>query len=316
MTKNIIVHHNDLDGCVSAAMLVRQILQKKDETYTLVPVMYLGNKDHHKRMLDDLIVSHFSGPESTVKNKVFVLDFPWHPMANVWIDHHKTSMSSAPENARKYLLPQLDSAAEAVAIYLSDNDPNYVESVNTTWALSWTGKIDSAKYESSDEYYNCDNPWLILRLLTDHDKQAHRTARIAELLAHNDMDAQKVVDIIGGTRKTVEKFQSDIKATEQAIVVNGSVGLIITRHRNDFPRYAEYICRPDINLSIRVTNLEGKREVRVGKNPWAPKNNIDIGAIMAEVCPGNGGGHPGVGGAIVDESEYHSVIDRILERVS
>lgn len=278
--------------------------------------MYLGNKDHHKKMLDDLIMSHLNEPKDRVEHKIFVLDFPWHPMADIWIDHHRTNALNVPESKRKYLLTQLDSAAEAVAVYLTDTDKSYTESVNTTWALSWVGRIDSAKYSSAIEYYNCDNPWLILRLLTDYDKQAHRTARIAELLAHNDMDAQRVVDIIGGTKKIVDKFQSDIRSTEPAIVVSGSVGLIITRHRNDFPRFAEYICRPDIKFSIRVTNLDGGREIRVGKNPWHPKNDIDIGAIMAEICPNNGGGHPGVGGAIVEEDEYQGVIDRILERIS
>jgi nanoRNase/pAp phosphatase (c-di-AMP/oligoRNAs hydrolase) len=197
-------------------------------------------------------------------------------------------------------------------VYLHDTYAEYVESVNATWALEWAGKIDSARYSSPEEYFKCDNPWLVLRLLTDHDKQAHRTSRIAELLAANDMDAEIVVDIMGGAVKAIEKFQADIGLVKSAIVENNGVGIIITKHRNDFPRYSEYIMRPDINFSIRVTNTEhGKREIRVGCNIWKPKTNINIGKIMNDLFPNNGGGHPGIGGAIVEENEYDSALDKI-----
>ena len=305
--KNIIVTHNDLDGAVSASMIIRE-LTKYNGLYSIVPVMYLGNRTYHTEMLDTLIKSHFS----STGNKVFVVDFPWHPLADVWIDHHKTSERHSPPEARKYLLPMLSSAAEATTIYLGDADPDYVESVNSTWAIEWAGKIDSAKYESPDEYFKCANPWLVLRLFTDHDKQAHKTARIAELLAHHDFDADIVVDIIGGAQKAIEKFQHDINLVGPAIVENGGVGIIVTRHRNDFPRYAEYIVRPDIDFSIRVTNTErDKREIRVGHNIWKPKSNKDIGRIMADLFPDSGGGHPGVGGAIVEENEYSDSLDKI-----
>lgn len=311
--KNIIVHHNDLDGCVSAALLVRELIQQ-GEIYSLVPVMYLGNQERHREMLESLIKSHFT---TGMDHKVFILDFPWHPLADVWIDHHGSSMEHAPREAMKYLIPQLDSAAEAVAIYLQDTCDDYQESLNTTWAISWTGKIDSAKYDGISEYYNCNNPWLVLRLFTDHDKQAHRTARIAELLAQYDLDAQIVVDIIGGADKAIEKFQSDIKSVERAIVENHGVGIIITRHRNDFPRYSEYIMRPDIKYSIRVTNAEHGREIKVGRNIWHPKmdSTKDIGRIMADLFPDNGGGHAGIGGAIVSEPLYEDALNKIWEKL-
>lgn len=318
--KHIIVFHNDFDGVVSAALLLNFINQQYDfPQYSLIPVMYFGSDRTHNDMLKNIIESKFN-KFAKDGNKVYVLDFPYHPIADIWIDHHKTNdLDSIPDAQKMFFRPFQRACAEIIPFFCIHENKEYRESIAESAAIGWASKIDSAGYKTKDEYYDCSSAWMQMRLFIEDGKKDQKSARIVELIVNHKFDANKVVDILGGVNGVVFKFKERINKTKGAIVVNGNIGLIITKNKNDYPRYSEFIVRPDIEYSIRVTNSneENVKRISVGINPWIKfdRQMINIGGTLREIFGSRSGGHPTVGGAMCKEDDLQERLDVLFVKL-
>ena len=311
--KHVIIHHNDFDGVISAAILLNGVLASGD-SYSLVPVMYIGNDSIHDNMLSNLARSKMS---DTDENTVYIVDFLYNKICDVWIDHHRNNDGpDVPESAKEFFNPRSKSAASVVMEYIMKNVEKTHASLNMVEAVKWADIIDSASYKSLDEYIEASSPWLQLRLLIEDYKKDHISARIVELLCNYGFDAGLVVEIIGGINPIMQAFRKKVDSVKGALVVSdGGIGHIITPHQNDFPRYSEFYVRPDIKYSIRSFEVDkkGTRKVSVGFNNWGGfENKINIGKTLKDIFPTGAGGHFDVGAAFCDESEVHENINKIV----
>src|SRR5271155_4749866 len=83
-----IYFHNDFDGRASAAVMLAFLRSRGDDIEHFIPVKYdiipVGTK---KQWLDDKFLEKnklFRGKH----NPAIIVDFPYHPQAAFWFDHH------------------------------------------------------------------------------------------------------------------------------------------------------------------------------------------------------------------------------------
>lgn len=305
--KHRIVHlffHDDIDGIVSAAMIMSAFFT--NHVYRLYPVKSSIRGDKFNSLID--------GMEIVDDDVVIIVDYQYHERANIWVDHHFNSdLGNNEVGAGKIFYNSKAKSAARIIYNWFESDPLLKGMVNQH-IVDIVDMIDSAGYSSVDYIFSSNEPLMMLKAYLERLSifVDSTYCRIVELIHHYDFNIEKVLFAIGIDAKIVSDLKNSAKTIEKVMIINGAMSVTDMNRLYAYPRYAEYLVKPDLVYSIRVVHLGGDRvHMDVGFNKWQGRScSTDIGKLLGSLdYPFSGGGHPTVGGAIIRESDCERFID-------
>jgi len=278
----LIVHHDDFDGVASAAVLAGFYSHQSVKEFRFVPVQH----DLREVWLKPELPYRRKSTE-----KMAILDFPYHPTADIWFDHHDTTFHSQ-EYHDHYLARtdlscwESDAPSCASLIYhrlwrLQPSLDRYAE------LAAAADMIDQARYPSPEAYFKAEDPAIAINHgypeLTDgqktelagwlmrgtlHQARANMEPVIRVALARNDEALAQVLPRV--------ELQGPVAVMDLA-----DTGL-------PFLRYAPYMAFPQAKYALTLYKRGEGLAISLGKNPWLTFPHVDLGAIARRE---GGGGH-------------------------
>ncbi len=312
-----IYFHNDFDGRASAAVMLAFLRSRGDEIEHFTPVDF----DLQKAWLDERFFEKhkfFKGK----RNPAIVVDFPYHPKAAWWFDHHETPFKKEswrkdfkPDKFRRYE-PKYWSACHFVVVALHEGF-GWKPPKHFTELVKWLDIIDGARYKSVKQT-------LIIKdagVQVDHfiDKTAHDTPGAKWMVEQLSKRPVKEIARLPKIRKVVAAEQKEITKSlawyRKNMKLIGTVSFIDNLH-NPWRtlRYASYYLYPKAKYAVRFERKGVLYHIGVGMNPWGGfKKAINIGGLLKKY---GGGGHAGAGAVDFDlrrdaEKATEEIIDAL-----
>ena len=294
---HIYFHAPCFDGAVSCALAWALLEERGWEIEQLIPINYDVRKQWLKTSL----------PRSSA-----VVDFPYHPSAVFWVDHHNTTFlntraeRSFQRRASADLVfdPRADSCAQLLWEYAGQDFRRKYRLLEP--AVEWARIIDAARYRSVKQAVEGRAAALRINLsLTGADEQ-YTTTLVRLLREHSLSEVAALPEI----KERVEKIRAKQKAGTALIkrcthltpdglaVFNVSTNGVIVN------RYAPYYAFPKARYSVGAVQTPGKTTITAMRNPWRHFQSVALGRIFEKV---GGGGHERVGAAIIPPEKQHSV---------
>jgi hypothetical protein len=176
--------------------------------------------------------------------------------------------------------------------------------------------IDQASYRNVHQIFNDTSPLMILRAYIERVFPSEMMfSRIVEMIAKTHFDFRKAIYQLKLDENVINILRKEAEKTGKFMTVSGNFSVISQKRVNQYPRYSEFYIRPETKYSVRITSTGNKRMyLQIGYNKWSKSpNEINIGKMLSKI---NyliaGGGHFGVGGGILNESDT----DRLLDDLS
>lgn len=293
-----IYFHNDFDGRASAAVLLAFLRERGDRIAHYVSV----NFDSMPQWLDEKFFKKhklFTGK----RNPAIVVDFPYHPKAAWWFDHHLTAFKKAPWQKKfrpdkfHHHDPSYASACHLVMASLQKSfgwsPPRHIREL-----AKWLDVIDGAGYTSARQTILMKEPALqannFIESRTDSKKITLWTIRfLSQKSIEKYADAPIVKESMQGIRRktavAVKFYKKNINILGKVMFVDlASVDLGEAGH------YAPYYLYPRFVYLVRFRQKQNFFHIGVSANPWRrSENKIHIGELLRKY---GGGGHKNVGG--------------------
>lgn len=241
-----------------------------------------------------------------------VVDFLYHPQAEVWVDHHSTTFLSPQVRAeyedRKSLWISYDSGADSCARVLWTNFSSWFDLKRTHYQemVLWADKIDSARYSDVHEAILGDSPALSINrsLITGSDakfcnflirslrrKNLAHVAQLPEVRIRSE-EARSLME------EGLKRFPAHAHLEYRDIVV-----FDLDVSPNDIvSRYASFYFFPDARYSIGVTRRRENAKITAMRNPWFQFESVPLGTIFQRY---GGGGHQRVASVVLPQSELN-----------
>ena len=254
-----------------------------------------------------------------------VVDFLYHPGADVWADHHLTTFLS--EEARMDFEtrrnPNLmyDNAATSCAILLWRHWGHSLQGRKECYKelVHWADLIDSARYESVEQAIALESPALQINLALGISRDEHfskklvgwfRSRTLAEIAALPDVRSA-FLEGLSLQEQGLRKLKNSIRLTDDAIAVFDvdATGVQVNR-------YAPFYFYPDARYSAGVIRGPDEAKITAMRNPWLEFPSAPLGEICAAL---GGGGHQRVGSIALrggETSEAGFKLNKLLEQIS
>jgi hypothetical protein len=256
-----------------------------------------------------------------------IVDFPYHPNANFWADHHQTSLltknaalSFQTRRDKAALLFDPDAPSCAWLLYrhlrrFLQHRPHFEEMVE------WATKIDSANYASLQEALEGDAPAMrISRALSKKDAPEYLQWLLQALREHDlsyvarsDEVRRRERPAPLHTKKDLEQFNPVFHEEPGEIAV---LELTVKDDQYEISRYVPYIYDPNARYSIAIVRTPERITVRAMRNPWRNFRSIALGRAFAKE---GGGGHQRIGTAhfaLHENDRVKSVVKSLLSQMS
>lgn len=289
-----IAFHADIDGIFCAALTLRQC----GKNYRLYPLLSSSRGEKFQGLVNSMNLQK--------DDKLYVMDFEYHPRADLWVDHHNNmSMGAAPINNNKTAYDP--SSASAFSLLASHHDAKDCAGV-----VEIVNMIDMAQYPSVKFIFTDDSPAMIIRAYLERAFPSDMLfSRIAEAVASLDFDLDAVISRFHFTDECVTKLRQDANKAKEFMEIYGNFSLVRQRRTSQFPRYSEAFVKPEVKYNVRISSLtKGKWHLQVGYNVWSEENNdINIGKFLSKLDYIRGGGHFHVGGGLLFDSDVEKFID-------
>lgn len=296
-----IYFHNDFDGRAAAAVMLAFLRSRGDDIEHYVPVKYD-------------IIPKWRDEKFMEKNKLFrgkhnpaiVVDFPFHPQAAFWFDHHLTPFRKPgwekkfkPDRARCYD-DSYRSACHLVYDSLRDGF-GWKSPAHLRELVKWLDIIDFANYKSAKQTIEMKEPAIQAGVFIEQtsDDFATTVATVKFLAEKSISDFVKQPQI----QKTILKLKRDMAASirfkKKNIKIFGrTMVLDLTGDpTDDLAYFGQYYLYPKMMYCVRFHPFPGKPtlfHLNVGANPWRRRENKkNIGELLKKY---GGGGHKDVGG--------------------
>lgn len=309
-------HAPCFDGIVSAVLLHEFLSHQERHDIVLHTVNYHLNA---------------TWAAGTLEGPAAVVDFLYHPDAQIWFDHHRTSFEPA-ELKHDYLQRQ-----DPLVVY----EPAYPSCSLLIWErLNQSGllnrhaenvhvadRIDSARYASPEEAVFSDAPAMrinaSLAIGEPEELEEYSKRLVRELLDHDLQDVADSVEVaerfgrfknlrdLGFQRFGDPKDPDYARLTSDGIFVfhvDGSDALI--------SRYAPFTVAPRALYSVGLVRTSSGSKITAMRNPWLDFESIPLGDIFFQVFSGKGGGHQRVASTRlgqVDHETGEEHLQRVLE---
>lgn len=265
--------HRDYDGLVAAAMVASCL----PEAPAFLPLDFSDNR---------------AWPVSLLAEHTAILDFPYHPRAALWVDHHDTAFVD--EALARSFVPGpfhvLDpEAASCPEVLLRQPWFRPIRPMRNLrdW-VRWSRVIDGAQYASPAEANDLDNPHLLLAAAIPATRDDARVAEIATAVGRLD-----VTDVV--RHPSVAGVASAIRELDRALIAAVSapgarVGDVVMVDQSDtvlpYRRYVPYAVHPSARFAVGIYRTSSSVIVSVGENPWNRRDEVHLG----ELCRAWGGG--------------------------
>lgn len=300
--------HNDFDGIASAAVLLSFFESHGDRVKNFVPLNFDVKPTWASRT--------FARPAA-------LLDFPYHPRATWWFDHHddpfmlpawKREFRPSPERQYKSNYP---SCCGMVLDHLENTfgfkPPRHIRALAKRLDV-----IDSAAYPSARAAQDMRVPSQQIHYFIEEKMQGPDPEWIVRLLSKVSL---REVAAHPRIRAGVKKINAELRRTRtlyrEHIERYGAVGVLDLRGVAGRRVFLPYVLYPKLKYVLFVKPLaKGMIDISFGANPWVrhPKD-IAIGVFMKREF--GGGGHPMVGGAeFTDEQSFARAKARIIKKFS
>lgn len=254
-----------------------------------------------------------------------IVDFLYHPQAQFWADHHRTSFltDDAKEDfaLRKHQFRLFfDARANSCASLVFRNlrqflrhKPHFKEMV------TWAEKIDSAKYSSVDEAILGEAPALrIARTLSAEDESGPDYARFLLLqLRDHDLSHVAALDEVKSRESRIRhSILNGLKSVKTKLrLEKGDIAVFDARPKPDqlISRYAPYYFEREARYSIAVVRSDVGIRITAMRNPWRKFRSIPLGRAFAKF---GGGGHERVGAVQLPADRRNHVRDVVNSLLS
>lgn len=289
-----LITRGDLDGLTSAVF----VTQKED----IDEIVFA----HPKDMQDGLV---------EVRQGDVVSNLPYHPMCELWFDHHESEEDAAQVAHFRGRYGVAPSAARLVYEYYKDPAlDRYGE------MLAETDRVDSARLAVEDVIH--PERWVLLSYTLDprsglgQFKQyfltlldAAKTQHIEEILEVPEVKTQ-----VNRWLAEQERFE---EATREHTYLDRSVIVTDFRELDTRPvgnRFLVYTMYPHGNVQVLVFWGKGKKNVvvAVGHSIFNRTSKVHVGKLLAEY---GGGGLRGAGTCQLPIGEADQRISEIIKRI-
>jgi hypothetical protein len=288
--------HNDFDGRAAAAVMLSFLRSRGDDIEHFTPLDYYLFDDYLK---ENFFTAHklFKGK----RNPAIVVDFPFHPKAAWWFDHHgapcrkKSWLKKFKQTEQWHHDPQYASCCKQVAEVLKKQfgwkPPKFFEET-----IRWGDILDGAKYASARQTIELKEPALQVAVFFDRRGDDPITWKtFTELLAEQPLvTIARRADVRALVRKAKKEIIAATAYVRKNLLVYDRVGYIfLPSWAFSKPRFIPFVLRPEMLFLVRVFKKEALWHLSAGQNPWRKvRDAVDIGKLLGRY---GGGGHHGVG---------------------
>lgn len=268
--------HRDYDGLVAAAMVASCLPERP----AFQPLDFSDNR---------------AWPRSALREHMAVLDFPFHPAAVLWVDHHDTAFAdeelraaffNGPAKPFHVLDPNAASCPEVILTQPWFRPLRPMRSLRT-W-VRWSRVIDSARYVSPAQANDLDNPHLLLAAAIPATREDAKAAEIA--VAVGKLDVASVVrhPAVAGIASSIRELDRRLIAVLQRPGARVGDVVVLDQSDTDLPyrRYLPYAVHPSARFAVGIYRTASSVIVSVGENPWNRREGVHLG----ELCRAWGGG--------------------------
>lgn len=302
--------HKDFDGHASAAVMLAFLRSRGDDIEHYVPLKF----DIMPQWLDEKFFDKHKLFESSGKrNPAIVVDFPYHPGAKFWFDHHLKPFRKPawekkfkPDRFRRYD-DGYASACHLVCDSLKEGfgwkPPAYLKEL-----VKWLDIIDGARYASAKQTIAMKEPAIQLNnFIEEHTGGIDTIIWTIRALAEKPIVA---ITREPGVRKDIAKLRANTKEAlafykKNLKIVQGIMVIDLSKYPfAELGHYAPYFLHPELLYAIRYYPFRDRPSyfhVNVAANPWrVGENKKNIGELMKRH---GGGGHLAVGGVEIEGRE-------------
>ena len=246
--------------------------------------------------------------EDQLGDRAAVVDFPYHPRAAFWVDHHQTAFL-APDlegdfrrRAGPWLTwdPKADSCAGVLWRHLQAALGH--RSAQYSELVQWAEKIDGARYESVDEAMEARDPALVIAASLGHEAgpdyvvslvKALRGAKLAAVAARPEVRRRFAV-VRELQRAGLARLQRAAELQRQIVVFD------VDTKGVELNRYSPYRIYPEADYSIGIIRSDEGVKITAMRNPWREFTSVPLGRIFRRH---GGGGHQRVASLYLDAAQ-------------
>jgi|GEM_PF-21373 len=313
-----IFFHDDLDGRASAAVFVDFLMSRGSRIERFVPVEHdVGDAWLKKDALDTLA-------GTPKRNPAIVVDFPYHPQAVFWYDHHPTAFrlpawqqrfqSSAYQQLDPSYLSACRLTIDALVAGFDYRPPAFIRELGR-----WLDIIDGARYANAFQTIALREPALQVNAYLEHETSSAKRGDGERDPVHWLIEALARMPI--GTvardrrvREVTALVRAETKASlslyRRLLDVRGCVAVVdISELSTRRLRFAPYYLAPNAVFAVTIAGRgDDTWVVMVGVNPWKrERSSLDIGGLLTHF---GGGGHPYAGAVLLrSRAEVERVTD-------
>ncbi len=297
-----VVFHDDVDGVFSAALFLHNHV--RGESYRLYPIMSSHRGDKFSEVV--------SGMKLKDSDLLVVLDYEYHPRANLWVDHHwDRRMGNEPvHNEKIHYDPNAASTAGLVHQIPSTDRPEYSDAF-----LPLVDMIDQAGYRNVHQIFNDTHPMMIVRAYLEKTFPAEMMyCRLVEMFVRTHFDIKEANFRLKLNASCVHNLRQDVHRAKRDMTIFGGVSVIRQRRPNQFPRYAEFLIRPQTRYAVRMSFIgHDTLYFQISYNKWTDgENNVNIGTMLNQLkYLLKGGGHYNVGGGLLKVNDSEKFLDNL-----
>ncbi len=293
MQLTVLYHGNCFDGCASAALLGRFLLQREGSRLTGVVHRPMAHQQG-----DPFPADAFDGG----LNACVDFRFSARPGLHWWFDHHQSAFQSEADRAafeadasgQKFWDPKAPSCTGFIHRTLRDRfgweDPALAELVH------WAEIIDAARFPSAAMAVRLEEPALRLMTLLEATRdpsvperiiQAMRERPLAEIVAQ-PWAAEPLAPMLARHQEAIAAFRARARLDRGVVQVD-----LLDTPIEAANKFIAYDLFPDARYTVVVSKDPKRTKVSVGSNPWpvVPRTH-DISKLCERY---GGGGHPVVG---------------------
>jgi oligoribonuclease NrnB/cAMP/cGMP phosphodiesterase (DHH superfamily) len=313
-----IYFHNDFDGRASAAVMLAFLRSRSDEIEHYVPIKYdiipqwIDEKFFEKHKL-------FKGKH----NPAIVVDFPFHPKAAFWFDHHvrpfrKDGWEKKFKSDKAHRFNKDYKSACGLVYDSLRKDFGWKPPAHLKDLAKWLDIVDGANYKSAKQTIDMKEPALQINNFIENNcdnfKITVMTIKFLSEKSLKDFAASPVV------KKQIEKLRlgtvESLSFYRKHMEIKGRVMItdLTGDTTGDLAHYGPYYLHPKMLYNVRYHPFPGKPSlfhINVGANPWRrAENKKNIGELLQTY---GGGGHKDVGGVEFEgKRNAMRVVDEIV----
>lgn len=296
-----VVYNDDIDGIVSAAIYLHNIV--RGATYRLYPISSSAKGEKFKSIIKEMNLNKKS-------DFLVILNFENHEDSDLWIDHHWSDvMGNDPvRNAKVIYDPSAKSSSRLVQSYNPREDiSKYPESF-----IDHVDMISQSSYKAVDQVFTDTGPMMILRAYVEKVFPSEMIFnRVVEMIVKVHFDFRKAMYQLRLDKNIIFELKKEAEKIGRFMTVIGPFSTVSQRRVNQYPKYSEFFIRPETQYAVRFSSAGNNRMyMQIASNKWGKPNEINLGKMVSNIpYLIRGGGHYSVASALLEVTD----LERLLE---